>query len=876
MMADNPISGHTAGTNDGLRDGDHILSPSLTNIYEGLHGNGILLASDTAYADGDRNNPIALPGAIAAGADASKVTVSAHSVILDGVLYTRAATPVEFTSSHSTKLTGSTTTALTDGKECLFVVLSTSLGVKWVQTTPITTTAGAYASISGAIADAYLKMDGVTAADNKQSIVLGVVRATCTSAASGVGDLKIQAQSERNDKRVFIRPSPFYLSPVTSGAVGATTEVNDHTALAQIHGTGEHGDFGNNGVLWLSYNRDENLPNLYFSAKDGSNRHTHLLGPNRIQSLTGAHSFEFDDAQVFLYTGGSTKNLTPTGTFPPGHTVIVVVESGGAVTFDPSVLNNTLSATDSAMFVYTGSAWKKIVASSTVLHTASGATGLVQLSDGSGGHTSDAKLFWTSGSSTLTVNGKLTVTGLIDPTGLELTPIGSNPGGTGTNTLWLDSGASNALKHGTATILNTGSSVADLSDVSAVGSGSIISTAERNKLNAVEASADVTDATNVRSAIEGMTINAPATSIDGTNDKILLIDNSASAGAILTEDTIANVVTASGMIGTVTSIATSAPISGGTITGSGAISITAATTSAAGSMSGADKTKLDAIEANADVTDATNVNAAGAIMHSDVGTKGDLIAGDGAGDATILGVGTNNHVLTADSSETSGVKWAAASSGGITALTGNVTASGSGSVAATIADEAVTYAKMQHVSATSRVLGRITSGAGDVEELTAANLRTILTVADGSLSENNFTNADHTKLNGIAASAVDAAGAISAVEGEATLALAGSVTVAAGQTFVAPRLPTVAVSASTTLTEATHAGRYNICAGNITLPATSTAGEHYTVLNTTGGNITVGRNSNNINGAASDATIGTYNGATFIAIGSNNWLALGV
>jgi len=761
-MADNPISGHTAGTNDGLRDGDHILSPSLTNIYEGLHGNGILSPHDTAYNSGDRNNPPNLPGAIGAGADASKITVKGHSVVLDGVLYTRADTNIDLISTSPHLLTGSSTTALTDGKECLFVVLSTSVGIRWLQTAPVTTAAGAYSSIGGTKADEYLKMSSGTATDNKQSIVLGVVRATCTSAASGVGDLKIQAQSERNDKRVFIRPSPFYLSPVTSGAVGDTTEVNSHTALAQIHGAGQHGDFGNNGVLWLSYNKDENKPNLYFSAKDGSNRHTHLLGPNRIESVTAARDFEFDDAQVFLYTGGSTKNLTPTGTFPPGHTVIVVVESGGAVTFDPSGINNTLSATDSAMFVYTGSAWKKIVASSTVLHTASGATGLVQLSDGSGGHTSDAKLFWTSGSSTLTVNGKLTVTGLIDPTGLELTPVGSNPGGTGANTLWLDSGASNALKHGTATVLNTGSSVADLSDVSAAGSGSIISSGERTKLTNIETAADVTDATNVRAAIEGMTINAPATSIDATNDKILLIDNSASAGAILTEDTITNVVTASGMTGT------------------------------------------------------------------------------------------------------------------ITALTGNVTASGTGSVAATIADEAVTYAKMQHVSATSRVLGRITSGAGDVEELTAANLRTILTVADGSLSENNFTNADHTKLNGITASAVDAAGAISAVEGESTLALAGSVTVAAGQTFVAPRLPTVAVSASTTLVEATHAGRYNICAGNITLPATSTAGEHYTVLNTTGGNITVGRNGNNINGAGSDATVGTYNGATFIAIGSNNWLALGV
>lgn len=37
-----------------------------------------------------------------------------------------------------------------------------------------------------------------------------------------------------------------------------------------------------------------------------------------------------------------------------------------------------------------------------------------------------------------------------------------------------------------------------------------------------------------------------------------------------------------------------------------------------------------------------------------------------------------------------------------------------------------TYAKIQDVSATSRVLGRISSGSGDIEELTGANLATIL------------------------------------------------------------------------------------------------------------------------------------------------------
>ena len=96
-----------------------------------------------------------------------------------------------------------------------------------------------------------------------------------------------------------------------------------------------------------------------------------------------------------------------------------------------------------------------------------------------------------------------------------------------------------------------------------------------------------------------------------------------------------------------------------------------------------------------------------------------------------------------------------------------------------------------------------------------------------------------------------------------------------GGTFRNTRLLTVSVSASTTLTESAHAGRYNICAGNITLPSTSTAGEHYAILNTTGGDITIGRNGNNINGAGSDFTLGTFKAATCIAIGSNNWMVVG-
>ena len=51
-------------------------------------------------------------------------------------------------------------------------------------------------------------------------------------------------------------------------------------------------------------------------------------------------------------------------------------------------------------------------------------------------------------------------------------------------------------------------------------------------------------------------------------------------------------------------------------------------------------------------------------------------------------------------------------------LTGDVTGTGTGSFAATIANAAVTYAKIQNVSATDKILGRSTAGAGSVEEIT--------------------------------------------------------------------------------------------------------------------------------------------------------------
>jgi len=44
--------------------------------------------------------------------------------------------------------------------------------------------------------------------------------------------------------------------------------------------------------------------------------------------------------------------------------------------------------------------------------------------------------------------------------------------------------------------------------------------------------------------------------------------------------------------------------------------------------------------------------------------KGDLVVGSATNDASILAVGTNTHILTADSSTATGLKWAAPAGGG--------------------------------------------------------------------------------------------------------------------------------------------------------------------------------------------------------------------
>tara|TARA_R100000353_G_scaffold85777_2_gene63928 strand:- start:3016 stop:5193 length:2178 start_codon:yes stop_codon:yes gene_type:complete len=534
MMAGNPLSGHTkanmtlsgsAQPADGLTDGDHILSPTLTNFLEGIHGNGILLEEDTAYGDGDRDDPENLPGACNQQTNSYTFRVQGGLAVLDGVLYAFADGPGNSTdiviSSSSTSKTGSPT-ALTSGQEALVVVyLSADDNAKhvyWEMGTAVTTASNTYPTTPSA----FLNAPG--SLTNRNTTVLATLRAVYS--ATG-GDYKVSI-SEINDKRAFVRPSPIYFSPVTSGAVAATTAATNPDAF---HSGDEAGSLAGSrvGALWQSYNADGDSL-LYYSAKtDSSTRHTHVLGPSSVKALTPSSTttFTYDESSIFVITPGSAHQFNPSGTFPKGHMVFVsnhAAHGTNGITFDNGGLGSVILGKESALFVYDGSNWKSVIfASGATSPNGHGATGMVQLSDGGGGFTSDTKLFWTTGTSTFTVNGKLTVTGLIDPTGVEFTAVGSNPGTDAAKTIWVNSGDSNKLYFGS----------------SEVGGGA----------------------------------------------------------------------------GTVTSVATTAPITGGTITGTGTIGISAATTGAAGSMSAADKTKLDGIASSATAND-TDANLKNRANHT--------------------------------------------------------------------------------------------------------------------------------------------------------------------------------------------------------------------------------------------------------------------
>ena len=87
----NPNSGHTAANipsaQDGLRDGDVITSPSLTNFVEAVHGNGIIRLQDSAYDMTSRNEATTDSPGFITKTGPNTITVQGGYAVMDGVMY---------------------------------------------------------------------------------------------------------------------------------------------------------------------------------------------------------------------------------------------------------------------------------------------------------------------------------------------------------------------------------------------------------------------------------------------------------------------------------------------------------------------------------------------------------------------------------------------------------------------------------------------------------------------------------------------------------------------------------------------------------------------------------------------------------------------
>ena len=736
-MAGNPLSGHTkanessmAGTakfTDGLTDGEHIQSPTLTNYLEGIHGNGILLEEDTAYGATNKNVPEDLPGVCEQNTNSDRIRVTGGTAIIDGVPYEFANGPggtldIDLISTSPNRR-ASYGSALTTGQEALIVVYvstkdtesgSAVKNVQWELGTPITTATNAYPITPSAFLSDPKAADGLaTNSKSFQSVVLAVLRVVYSASA---GDLNISV-TEINDKRVFIRPTPLYLTSVTSGAVGATTAIDNHAEVDALI-TGTTGDLAGSrlGALWQSYNADGDTM-LYYSSKDsGGTRHTHVLGPVGYvtSSPSSTTTFTFNEGQVFVLNPSGAIQFNPSGTFPLGHLVYVTNEAAhgtNGVTFDNSGIGTVLLGKESGVFVYTGSAWKNVMlASGAVSPNGHGASGNVQLSDGGGGFTSDNNLNFNTTTDALTVN---------------------------------DLKISSSSNH--VTIQNE------------------------------------------------------------TQDRDIIFK--VNDGGVETE-----VIRISGDDGRI---------------GIGGITAPSAQLHVRSALTQQPELRLE--NTNPDNQEATirfMKNTASPAAGDDLGLirfEGE----DSAGSNTLYSLIMSQMVDPTNGQEAGEI-----------------------------------FLNVKHKGESNTINGLSVSGhaTGNAE----------VVINDSGRNDFNFRVESDNEQFMLFVDAFD--DRVSIGHGSPTAML----DIQTGGTFRNTRLLTVSVSASTTLTEAAHAGRYNICAGNITLPATSTAGEHYAILNTTGGDITIGRNGNNINGAGSDATLGTFKAATCIAIGSNNWMVIGV
>ena len=143
----------------------------------------------------------------------------------------------------------------------------------------------------------------------------------------------------------------------------------------------------------------------------------------------------------------------------------------------------------------------------------------------------------------------------------------------------------------------------------------------------------------------------------------------------------------------------------------------------------------------------------GAITPTSVAASGAISAGATVTGSNLSGVNTGDQViiLGGDRLLAENGDFVITESSDYILETGDVTGSGTGRITTTITPQAVTYDKMQFVSATDRILGRQSAGAGQIEEITC-------TAAGRAILDDTSAADQRTTLGAAASGAITASG----------------------------------------------------------------------------------------------------------------------
>ncbi len=391
----NPTAGHTSGTgigsnSQGLRDGDGLTSPSLTNIYEALHGNGIMRLGDGARGDSLRNSIVPITPGFVEALPSGAVKVYGGYCVIDGTMYKFANGPgsselfqVGITGNYS----GDLPSVPSSNSEVYVVIYLVGRNTPKAHLMYEIGTPASPSSGTPLIPNRFLSNPSVTGNTdgNHQHTVLAVLRYSMTGGAANV-NASLSSTASVDDRRAYIRTSPFYLTPMTKGSIGNVDTSNALTDLDGFFGSPEDGDFNGStfGAIWQSHREDKAGAKhgvIYASTPKNLNTtpvtDTHVLGPNRLEvvTLTGDVTFTFDQGNIWIVTTDNNRKINPTGTFPAGHVVEIYHKAGShTLHFDSTSgghststkINVDVAINKYAKFVYDGANWHKLE-----LHTVS-------------------------------------------------------------------------------------------------------------------------------------------------------------------------------------------------------------------------------------------------------------------------------------------------------------------------------------------------------------------------------------------------------------------------------------------------------------------------------------------------------------------------